>query len=236
MKKTIISILALVCLLTACSAEKTPAAPAPTQHTTTQTATENTPAPTAAPTVAPNVVIPLPGTVDLSHLDNCTVAVSLAQGDAYLDDTGMMQMQVTVYDYECFDMVDIAQLAVGDVIVLHGQAVTISQLERSETGSILINGGLDLGGHELVSREDTVYSETNYNDRKFFLEVGNVSIPVSPDFVFTDTSNLDVGAVLFYPGDFLIDDPGITYPFTPYNTTITIENGKVIAMERVYIP
>ena len=33
------------------------------------------------------VVNPLPETIDVKKLDNCTVAVSLADGDVYIDDT-----------------------------------------------------------------------------------------------------------------------------------------------------
>ena len=36
--------------------------------------------------------------------------------------------------------------------------------------------------------------------------------------------------------DFLVEGAGINYDFTPYNTTIRTENGKVIEMHRIYIP
>ena len=85
------------------------------------------------------IISPLPVTIDINNLDNCTVAVSLEQGDAYVDDTGAMQMDVIVYTYDLYDMVDIASLKEGDVIVIREQEVKITSLERNEKG-LLING------------------------------------------------------------------------------------------------
>lgn len=235
MKKTIFALLALCCLLTGCFAGK-PASDTPTQTSAIQPSAETTAPATSAPTTPPNVVTPLASTIDLDHLDHCTVSVALSEGDAYLDDSGKMQMRILVYDHEYFDMAALSQLAVGDIIVLHGDAVTVSQLDRTESGAIHINGGLDNGGYTLLSTEDTVYYESGYNDHPYYLEVGFATVPVSQDFLFTDSSDLDAGTVTFYPGDFLVEDPGIRYPFHPYNTTITIENGEIIAMNRVYTP
>ena len=41
---------------------------------------------------------------------------------------------------------------------------------------------------------------------------------------------------MFYPGDFLIDDAGIRYDFNANNTTIVIEEGQIIQMNRIYTP
>ena len=231
MKKTFFALLALGCLLTGCSAGK-PASDTPTIPPSTETPVSTT----SAPTTPPKVVIPMASTIDLDHLDNCTVSAALSEGDAYLDDSGKMQMRFIVYDHEYFDMVSLSQLTVGDTIVLHGDAVTVSRLERTENGAIHINGGLDNDGYTLLSTEGTVYYESGYNDQPYYLEVGFATVPVSQDFRFTDASDLDAGTVTFYPGDFLVEDPGIRYPFHPYNTTITIENGEIIAMNRVYTP
>ena len=55
-------------------------------------------------------ISPLPTTIDMNALDNCTLAVSFEEGDAYVDVTGAMQLDVTVYTYDLYDMVDIANL------------------------------------------------------------------------------------------------------------------------------
>ena len=182
------------------------------------------------------IISPLPVTIDINNLDNCTVAVSLEQGDAYVDDTGAMQMDVIVYTYDLYNMVDIASLKEGDVIVIREQELKVTSLEQNDYGTILINGGLECNGFELSNNDSGVWFESGYNDVKSFYEIGKKTIRVSPDFEFYDNSDLDKGEIIYYPGDFLTDDAGIVYHFIPNNTSIVIENGMIIKMFRKYIP
>lgn len=181
-------------------------------------------------------VNPLPETVDVNNLDNCTVAVSFEQGDAYVDDEGKMMLDAKVYTYELYDMVDIATLEVNDVIVRRGENVVVEEIERLETGLIRINGGEENGGFELISDNNTVYYEIGMSDIKAYNELGEVTLPVSTEFVYTDESDLDAEPTEYYAGDFLTEDAGIVYNFTPNNTSVVIENGTIIAMKKVYTP
>lgn len=233
MKKRLLPIIVCCCLLTAC-------APSHTAEPTTQPAPETTQAPvtetTAAtePTAAPVQVSPLPAGIDLNSLDNCTLAVSLKEGDAYVDDEGAMQMKLTVYTYDRYDMVDIAQLKDGDVLTIDGQEIAVASVERSEQSGVLVNGGLENGGYTLRTEEDGTFFVSLENDAKSWHALGEATIRVSQDFLFTD--NAQQPPVTYYPGDFLVEGTGIDYDFTPNNTTVTIENGRIIAMNRVYVP
>lgn len=244
MKKLMLLMLAVCLLLTACQKapdapkDTEPAAPTIAEAKATEPVSETIPVTEPVPetTVGKAAVSPLPGTIDLTQLDNCTVAVSLEAGDAYLDDTGTMQMKVIVYDYDLYDMVDISLLQVGDTIIIRGEEVLITELERDEEGGVAINGGLDLGGYELRTEENGVFFETGYSDVKSWYTIGEATIPVSPNFEYTDSSDPEGSVTVWYAGDFLLEDSGIEYQFTPYNTTITIEDGFVTAMSRVYTP
>ena len=182
------------------------------------------------------VINPLPETLDVNALDNCTVAVSLEKGNAYVDDSGKMVMDVTVYSYELYDMVDVSTLEENDVIVRKDEEVTITEVERTDSGLVRINGGEENGGFDLVSNDNTVYYETGMNDIKAYYELGKATLPVSVDFEYIDESVLDSEAKTYYPGDFLTDDAEIEYNFTPNNTSIVIENGTIIKMNKVYMP
>ena len=182
------------------------------------------------------VINPLPETLDVNVLDNCTVAVSLEKGDVYVDDNGKMVMNLTVYSYELYDMVDIASLKENDVIVRKDEEVTITEVERTDSGLVRINGGEENGGFDLISNDSTVYYETGMNDIKAYYEIGMVTLPVSDEFEYIDESVLDSEAKTYYPGDFLTDDAEIEYNFTPNNTSIVIENGTIIKMNKVYMP
>ena len=183
-----------------------------------------------------NIISPLPETLDINALDNCTVAISLEKGGAYVNDSGKMVMDVTVYSYELYDIVDIASLKENDVILRKNEEVKVTEIERLETGLVRINGGEENGGFDLVSNDSTVYYESGMNDIKAYYELGNVTLPVSDEFEYVDESDLDVDAKKYFAEDFLKDDSGIEYNFSPNNTSIVIENGTIIKMNKTYMP
>lgn len=195
-----------------------------------------TQAPTTGEETTGKVISPLPETLDINNLEDCMVRVSLEQGDAYVDDNGKMQMNVTVYSYELYDMIDISELAEGDTIMRQGEAVTVNTVERLDSGLVRINGGEEQGGFDLTSDDTTVYHEVGMDDAKAYYALGEVTLPVSTEFLYTDASDVEGEATKYYPGDFLTDAAGITYDFAPENTTIVIEDGVVFAMNKIYNP
>ena len=182
------------------------------------------------------VIKPLPETLDINKLENCTLPVSLEKGDAYVDDNGDTVMDVTVYSYDLYDMIDVASLGEGDVILRKNEEVKVTELERLESGLIRINGGEENGGVDLISNNDTVYYEVGMNDMKAYYELGKVTLPVSDEFEYIDESTPEAEAKIYYPGDFVTDDADIEYNFSPNNTSIVIENGTIIKMNKTYMP
>lgn len=179
-------------------------------------------------------VYPLSDTT-MENLSDALLSISLEEGGAYVDDTGKMQMDVKLYTYDKYDICDISMLKVGDILVTHAGEVMLNSLERNADGSILVNGGLVEGGFDLVTDDSGCFYERGHNDAKNWYEIGKATIRVSVDFKFYDSSNLEQGEILFYPGSFLIGEV-TNYDFTPYNTTIRVENSQIIEMHRVYIP
>ena len=179
-------------------------------------------------------IYPLPDAT-MDNLSDAILSVSLEEGDAYVDDTGIMRMDLKIYTYDKYDMVDISMLKVGDVLVTNGGEVQVSSLERDANGSLVINGGLEAGGISLGTDESGIFYEQGFNDVKSWYEVGEATIRVSADFMGYDNADLEKGELLIYPGDFLTD--AVTdYNFTPYNTTIRVEDGQIVEMHRSYTP
>lgn len=226
MKKTIAILSVLCLLLSGCTGSQTVS-----EETT---ATEVLiPIDTSQPEEV-RAISPLPDTT-MENLTDAILSVSLEEGNAYVDDSGRMQMDLKIYTYDQYDMVDIAALKVGDTIVRHSGEVEVISIERNETGTIHINGGLDNGGFNLVTDDCGTFYEMGFNDTKSWYQVGEATIRVSADFEGFDRADPDLGEVIIYPGDFLIG--AVTnYDFTPYNTTIRVENGQIIGMTRVYTP
>ena len=181
-----------------------------------------------------HTITPLPDTT-MENLSDAILSISLDEGDAYVDDSGRMQMDLKIYTYDKYDMVDIANLKVGDTVVRHFGEVKVVSKEQNEAGTIFINGGLENGGLDLVTDDCGIFYETGFNDVKNWHEIGEATIRVSVDFKGYDNADLEQGEVIIYPGDFLIG--AVTnYDFTPYNTTIRVEDGQIVEMNRVFIP
>lgn len=188
----------------------------------------------SAQTESAHKISPLPDSA-MENLTDAILSVSLEEGDAYVDDTGIMRMDLKIYTYDKYDMVDIAGLKVGDTIVRHSGEVTVTSITQSETGAISINGGLENEGFDLVTDNCGLYYETGFNDVKNWYEAGSATIRVSADFRGTDKADLELGEIILYPGDFLVG--AVTnYDFTPYNTTIRVEAGQIVEMNRAFIP
>lgn len=248
MKKTIVFLLTGIMLLSLAACGKTENEhtnaniPSPTETIqeaeTPDVLPEETPVTETEPTEAPTgkTISPLPVTVDVNNLLDCTVAVSIDTADLSADNAANKVLPVTVYTYDLYDMIDIAMLEVGDTIILREEEVAITELVRTDAGSVQINGGLDMGGYELITNEDTVYFETGYSDVKTYFAVGTAVLPVSDDFVFTDSADPENNEATYAFDDLFTDKVAHIFGYTPHNTRIIIQEGVVTHMERIYTP
>lgn len=226
MKLRILMIFLLCILLTGCAARS--AAPAETTAPVPSEATGQTPAQSAP-------VCPLPDTT-MAALANSTVNISLEEGDVYRDASGRIYLRMQVYSYEKFDMVDISLLEAGSTILLSGEQIPVTAVERNDHGTVLINGGLDEGGFDLATDDEGTYYVQGYSDMKSWYLVCEAEFPVSEDFVFTDSADLDLGAVSYTGEDLLAGIPVPELGYRPNNTIVRIENGEASAMERIFTP
>lgn len=187
-------------------------------------------------TVTGTVISPLPATIDVNALENCTVAVSFNEGDFFVNEAGETQLKATVYDYDLYDMVDIANLKKGDTIMIQGTEVVVESMETLESGLLFINGGMENGGYDLWHNESGVYFEHGFNDAKAYKAIGEVTLKVSENFALVDSSNPDKGDVTYTAADILKEGSEVVYNFNANNTSIVIENGEVTRMNLTYTP
>ena len=190
------------------------------------------PEPATRPIVQTNWIQPLPSAIDLENLGDCTLSVSLQEGDIYTDDTGVTQMKLTVYDYDRYGAADVAALRVGDTITIDGENVVVKELNVDAYGTVAINGGLDGDGYSLVTYEDTTYHRLLENDSKDYHEVGNITVPVDESFIYNDLS-AEKPAV--YTVSDLLSGKA-EYSFYPQNTTVRLEKGQAVEMTRIFVP
>jgi hypothetical protein len=230
MKRLIVLFVALCLLLAGCSGSLG----SDTQSTMPVDMTPNADAIVTEPANDIQAIRPLPDTT-MDNLTDAILSVSLEEGDVYVDASGTMQMKLKIFTYDQYDLVDIANLEVGDTIVRHSGEVTVISLEQSETGRISINGGLENDGFDLATNDCGIFYESGFSDAKNWYEIGETTIRVSDDFKGIDNVDLELGEVVIYPNDFL-DGTVTNYDFTPYNTTVRVEAGQIVEMHRAFTP
>ena len=236
MKKALAILLALsVLALSACAAKQV-------NSDTQKDVSAETAAPSADPEQTEDAqqsaqeakrVEPLPETLDVNALTDATVAASFGAEDSSEKD-GKMEITLTVYDYDVYDMVDIAQLAVGDTIVVDGKDMVVTSREDKD-GFVTINGGLEQGGVDLTSDDSGVYYAVGMDDAKSYHELGKITVPVAEGFVLTDNSDLEHPDETYAASDLAklaASEPG----FTANNTLATIEHGELTVLARSYTP
>ena len=233
MKKTLAILLALsVLALSACAAKQ---ANSDTQKDSNTAETEQKPGSeqTEQPAQEAKRVEPLPETLDVNALTDATVAASFGAEDISEKD-GKTEITLTVYDYDIYDMVDIAQLAVGDTIVVDGKDMVVASREDKD-GFVTINGGLEQGGVDLTSDDSGVYYAVGMDDAKSYHELGRITVPVAEGFVLTDNSDPDHPDETYAASDLaklVASEPD----FTANNTLATIEYGELTVLARSYTP
>lgn len=223
--KSILYMFLFAALLVGCANKQAGTSAAATEAETTS------PLETAASAA---VIHPLPDHT-MDNLTDAILSISLEEGSTYADDTGKMQMNLKIYTYDRYDMVDISTMKVGDAIATYNSEVEILSLTQDDYGTIHINGGLDENGMDLVTDDSGVYYAIGYSDIKNWYQIGEATIRVSVDFVAYDNADPDQGEVIYYPGSFLTGEV-TDYHFTPHNTTVRVENGQIVELNRRYTP
>ena len=183
-----------------------------------------------------SVIYPMTENFYINSLDDCMVAVSFDKDDVHLDESGKTVMGVTIYSYEIYDAANVASLKENDVIVRKNEEIKVTEIERLEGGLVRINGGEENGGFDLLSKDNAVYYEIGMNDAKSYYEVGKVTLPVSEEFEYVDKSEVNAKPKYYSFKDFIADDSGIEYNFTPHNTSMVIKSGAIEKMIKVYMP
>ena len=230
MKKALAILLALsVLALSACAAKQ---ANSDTQKDSDTAETEQQPD-SAQPAQEAKRIEPLPESLDLNALTDATVAASFGAEDISEKD-GKTEITLTVYDYDVYDMVDIAQLAVGDTIVVDGKDMVVASREDKD-GFVTINGGLEQGGVDLTSDDSGVYYAVGMDDAKSYHELGRITVPVAEGFVLTDNSDPEHPDETYTASD-LAKLAGEGVGFTAGNTQATIEHGELTVLARSYTP
>ena len=164
-------------------------------------------------------------------------SVSFTADDLMKTDAGY-ELTVEVYEYDRYEMEAIDNLESGSKIQFCNKEITVDKVEKnSETGFVLINGGIENDGIELME-EDGMYRTVTFDDYPVYYSVGKVTIPLADDITFEDQaaseqeSEQPIAGLKDLPD--AIENSDIS--FGCYNTVITVRQEQIVQIIRHWVP
>ena len=157
------------------------------------------------------------------------------------------QATLSVYGYDSYLPEDIDALQEGSVLRIHDQGdttvtkLTATSIDRdADNGYVTINGGIEEGGIDLCKEEDH-YRTLTWDDFPAYYEVGVVKQLVMADDIELSDGAADFGAdPVMVKGDRAVCDAMSSeedvYGWNAGNTTVTIQNGEMTHVDRIWVP
>ncbi|MGN0380713.1 MAG: hypothetical protein ACI4EP_02400 [Suilimivivens sp.] len=137
-----------------------------------------------------------------------------------------------IYDYDRYEMEEIDNLKQGDRIQVCKQPVTVESI-IAEDGTVLINGGTEAGGVDLVE-DDGIYRTNGSDGQPLYYDLGSLTLSLSKDCTFEDQADLQgesEGTVYEYPElPAAIEKSG--EPFRAVDTVITVRMEQIVQIIR----
>ena len=154
-----------------------------------------------------------------------------------------------IYSYDAYEKADIDALKAGDKIRLHEEYMTGNQFAEVEVTSIekndpyhtvTINGGIEQeGGLDLILMDGSEYYRTiTFDDYPVYYEVGETELSLADDVVLKDSSADPQADAVETTGAQAVAAAINADPdnWTVYNTTLVVQDGKIVEVRRIWVP
>jgi len=190
-------------------------------------------------------VQPMQGVLLSEPLPDGTYHISFESDKVWVGERKNTINDAVVYDYDRYTAPEIEALSEGDTIATHLNgteeiiALTVESIER-ENNYVTINGGIEEGGIDLC-KEDDYYRTLTWDDFPAYYEVGVVKQLVMADDIELSDGAADFEAdPVIVKGDRAVCDAMSNeedgYGWNAGNTTVTIQNGEMTHVDRIWVP
>ena len=187
---------------------------------------------------AEKTIMPMDNAIDVNALADGIYPVAFNKGDVLGGASGVFMNAVHIYTQDWYDLVDVSSLKAGDTIVVQGEEVPVISVEPTEYGILVNDEQDDVMSFYLSSEEDSNgYAVHGLDDLSTYTDHGVTTLLVDAAATFTDASDIEKEPVTVN-SDGIVEAMQTTENeyFVPQNTTVRVENGKVVEINRVYVP
>ncbi len=185
---------------------------------------------------AEKTVAPVAQAIDVNNLPDGEYPVSFDRGDVFSGASGVYINAAHIYTRDWYDIVDVTALKAGDTLVVSGEEVAVQSVEETEYG-VLVNGDRDDSILLATDEDANGFCVLGLDDMTTYTEQGVTTLVIDPAATFTDAWDIEAEpATVGY--DAIVDtmQSSENSYFTQYNTTVRVEGGKVVEIDRVYVP
>ena len=188
--------------------------------------------------VTTRTVAPVAVDIDVNRLPDGTWPVAFNPGDILSGASGIYMNGVHIFTEDHYTLEDVDALTEGDTIMVEGEPIVVKTIARD--GGVAINGGLEGdGGVELWLDEETGdYRVSGYDDLATYTDHGVTTLMIDEGAAYTDSSNPQQTPTMARGAEIVnaIVNAEEGASFNAYNTRVTIEGGRVVAINHIYTP
>ena len=158
------------------------------------------------------------------------------------------KLTAKVFSYDLYKKEDIENLSVGDKITFHEEGaawnqfvtVAVESIEKNDQYHLVtINGGMEEQyGFDLKLEEDGTYRTMTFDDYPVYYEMGEKTLPLAEDVVLKDSSADPQAEAVETAGASAVAAAINADPdnWTVYNTTLVVQEGKIVEVRRIWVP
>ena len=184
------------------------------------------------------MIAPVLYDLDVDNLPDGIYPVAFNRDNLVETEDGLTLNGVMIFTADVYDIVDIATLEAGDSLLWDADVLVVETIEENDDGMVIINGGYENGGCDLRPVEESnCYVVVLYDDYSTYTAYGETDLALAETATFTDSSDIEADPVSADYADIAaaIKDAKID-AFTYNNTTIRVEDGKIVEINRHYVP
>lgn len=183
------------------------------------------------------LITPNPYYVDMDNVEDGTYHVYIDKNGINELDEGLT-IRAEIYTEDTYDTVDINNMTEGDVIYINGSLLPVNSITQTDSGFLEINGGLENGGSSMgVDDESNCYVYVGMDVQRSYTLQGVADLAVSENVKLIDS--YDPTEDKEYTGNEAVSVLKTIVeenPLTDYDGSITVENGVIVEIHRLYVP